>query len=228
MKKIKRILTLLLSITLIFSTTTTIYAKDDNEPLKHSFIGNGNYIEVTDKTLIYQIAKEQNLDNPEKINKISINYINTNFANSLPNNNPDINMVKGTITTHLSNVEDLGDRFAYWDQYTSYWYDGYLENTKTFEMSASATCSTEVSIPVSIVNTKFGINIGVSAKYTEQTKIIVPANQRVNVKTVVNYQKKTFDIFYEYSTSPGLWYPKGTGTVFIPVGLIITQTYYDK
>lgn len=240
MKKVKRIFFALLSIIVLFpSITSYASVQETNTTLSETLIKDTNHAVITDKKTILALAEEQNLENPEKITKIimdsydlddsevSVPIASDTEINTLDDSNE--NLLAGIIThkTYLTNIQDLGDHYSYWDVYLSYWYDGYLENTKTFTMTASAGYSSSIPISIELINSTFGITLGLSASYSDVTTIIVPAGQRVNVKTWVNYHKKTFDVYYEYSGSEGLLYYQGPGSVSEPIGLIITQTFYD-
>ncbi len=223
MKLFKTLLCLVLSLS-VFTPTISASASVNTitkaEPTKLESLTQGSQVVITDKEEIAIIAVQQNLAEPDKINKIIIDTVA--YDTGHVDRNKYLNRANGYI---LVDIVDLGDRFSYWDVYTSYWYDGYLENTKTFKMTAAASYSATVGLSSDIFESTFGVSVNVTQEFTDETKIIVPANQRVNVKTWVNYQKKTYNVWDNGSVVP---HYVGSGSLFIPVGLIITQTFYDK
>lgn len=181
-------------------------------------------ITITDKGQIAEIAKEQNLNDPESITKITYefhNFSNIQESQQIENNanaNSSINSV--TSTQAIYNVKDLGTGYSYWDQYDSSIYDGPAEVTKTYTRTASSSYSANIKVDYKIIEAAVGFTFTSGQQVSEAYKLSVPANKKIELRIFTNYQKKSYDIGDNYG---GLIYNTGSGTAQKPVGLIFQQ-----
>jgi hypothetical protein len=180
-------------------------------------------ITITDKGEIAEIAKEQNLNDPESITKITYEFrdFSNHESQQIENMaNADSSVSSVTSTQVVYNVKDLGTGFSYWDQYDSSIYDGPAEVTKTYTRTASSSFSTNIKIDYKIIEAAVGFTFTSGQQVSEAYKLTVPANKKIELRVFTNYQQKSYDIGDNYG---GLVYYSGSGTAQKPVGLIFQQ-----
>lgn len=216
---------------LVFSLNTTAFAanisnsnkltkllpseQSEIKPLENTTNGS---IAITDRKQIEKIAKQQNLNDPDSITKITYDFRDSSKIqeNQLTNVYP--NMI--TSTTVVYNVKNLGTGFSYWDNYDSSIYDGPANVTKTYSRTNSISYTCNVNVNADIVAAAVGFSIGKNQTVTESYSFTVPTNHQIELRVFTNYQEKSFDVGDDLG---GLLYYSGSGLAFKPVGLIFQQ-----
>lgn len=173
-------------------------------------------IVITDKEQIAKIAKQQNLNDPDSITKITYDFRNSSkIQGDQPTNSDTV-----TPTVKVYNVKDLGTGFSYWDDYDSSIYNGPANVTKTYSRTNSISFTCDVSVDSKLVAAAVGFAIGKNQTVSEAYSFTVPANHQIELRVFTNYQEKSFDVGNDYG---GLLYYSGSGTAQRPVGLIFQQ-----
>lgn len=178
---------------------------------------NGTIV-ITDKEQIAEIAKRQNLNDPDSITKITYDFRDSSKIQEGQPTNVDSNAVTPTVKVY--NVKDLGTGFSYWDDYDSSIYSGPSDVTRSYKRTNSISYTADVSVKASIVSAAVGFTIGKDEDVGETYSFTVPANHKIELRVFTNYQKKSFDVGNDYD---GLLYYSGSGTAQKPVGLIFQQ-----
>jgi hypothetical protein len=191
---------------------------------KSSETTNNGKIVITDKKKIAKIAKQQKLNDPESITKITYDFrgfSQSQIAQQIEDNT-NLNLLPKAVkkTTKIYNVKDLGSGFSYWDQYDSSIYDGPAHVKKTYTRTASSTYDADVSVDYKLIEAAVGFTFTSGQKVEEAYSFYVPANHSIELRVFTNYQKKSYDIGTGLG---GLLYYKGSGTAQKPVGLIFQQ-----
>ncbi len=175
-------------------------------------------IVITDKEQIAEIAKQQNLNDPDSITKITYDFRNSSKIQGGQPKNADSEAVTPTVTVY--NVKDLGTGFSYWDDYDSSIYNGPANVTKTYTRRNSSSFTCDVKVESKLVSAAVGFTIGSEQTVSEAYSFTVPANHQIELRVLTNYQMKSFDVGNDYG---GLLYYSGSGTAQRPVGLIFQQ-----
>lgn len=242
---IKRLLGITCSTVLCFSLLSSIaFASDLRDsnllnklPIFEEIQGNADVslnkvLTITDKVQIEEIAKKQNLTDPESITKITYEYyeypdikedplqkisINTNSSNKI---DTSINTASTYGYHMVYNVKDLGTGFSYWDSYDSSIYGGPATVTKTYTRISSSTYTADVKVDYELIEAAVGFKFELNKKVQESYTFSVASGKQIELRVFTNYQKKSYDIGYN---NGGLLYKTGSGTAQKPVGLIFQQ-----
>lgn len=106
----------------------------------------------------------------------------------------------------------------------SNWYDGPLSKVeKTYSQTFAGQYSCSASVSVSTINA--GISFSISQEVTKSTTLERPAiasNQKVNIKEFAVYDQYSFNLYNIWGNL------KGSGYIYKPMGLYITQATYAK
>lgn len=182
-----------------------------------------NEIVITDPVAIQKLAKEQGFPNVEEIKKLTYTVGKVeqgSLADEIPQQRA------GTYRTFISNVVDQGTGYKLADHFDENRYQGPISGTYTYTREDVSSYNATVSLSADIVSAGVGFTIGSNYSKSDSVTLNVPAGKRIILKIWTNYQKKSFTVYNEFSSSPGLWYPQGTGNAYKPVGLIFTQAEY--
>ncbi|HEX3016646.1 MAG TPA: hypothetical protein VHP31_02185 [Caproicibacter sp.] len=184
---------------------------------------NGTII-ITDKKQIAEIAKQQNLNDPQSITKITYDFrdfSNIQGCKQIENNTNAGLLPKVIYTTQkIYNVKDLGSGYSYWDDYDSSIYNGPASVTKTYKRTASSSFTASVEVDSKLVEAAVGFTFVSGLGVEEAYSFTVPANQQIELRVFTNYHEKSYDVG---ELMGGLLYPTGSGTAQKPVGLIFQQ-----
>lgn len=242
MKNIKRFLSVCLSLIMLLSSSFVVLA-DSNETneakeANESFVSLDeiakyedkmyadsapNEIVITDPVAIQKLATEQGFPDVEDIKKLTYT-IGKVEQSALDDEIPQ--QRAGTYRTFISDVVDQGTGYKLVDHFDENRYQGPIQGTYTYSRTDTSTYNATVSLTADIVSAGVGFTIGKSYTKTDSVTLNVPSGKRIILKIWTNYQKKSFTVYNEYSSSVGLWYPQGTGNAYKPVGLIFTQAEY--
>ncbi|MGP1599445.1 hypothetical protein [Peptoanaerobacter stomatis] len=189
-----------------------------------------NEIVITDPIVIRKLAKEQGFPNVKDIKKLTYKFskVKQNELNDNEPNDNETNLLSKLTTarTFISDVVDQGTGYKLVDHFDENRYEGPIKGTYTYSRTDTSSYNATVSLNADIVSAGVGFTIGRNYTKSDSVTVNVPAGKKVILKIWTNYQKKSFTIYTEYSSSIGLWYPKGTGNAYKPVGLIFTQAEY--
>ena len=176
---------------------------------------------ITDRNTIEKMAEQDGI-NPNSVNKIIINEyeLNPTEIKNVPQSKINAKRIK--TTTHINNIKDKGT-YYYPSQYSSDSIQGPASVNNEYSVSGTAEITAGISIPSSVFEANFGVTIGHEDTFTKSLHIEVPSGKVNNIRYYVNYRKKTYDIYYEYSNSKGLWYPQGSGETMLPCGIVVRQ-----
>ena len=236
MKKAKKFWGIFLALTLLFSSVTAVSAnsKESNESFvsldditkyQDKTYANAapNEVIITDPVVIKKLATEQGFPDVQDNKKLTYT-IGKVESSALEDEIPHSKAI--TVRTFISDVEDKGTGFKLQDHFDENRYQGPISGTYKYSRTDTSTYNSTVSLNAEIVSAGIGFTIGKSYTKSDSVTINVPAGKRTILKIWTNYQKKTFTVYNEFSSSVGLWYPQGTGSAYKPVGLIFTQAEY--
>lgn len=237
-KILKRIFCLLLVGALLIQNTN-VQASEEKKPkkikiediLKKSNVSTlrnskGTSIEtyeVTNKEDIKQIAKEQSLNNPDKIKSITYTY-------TIDENTSEDILISPflTSTTVILDVVDLGTGYSFWDDYESDIFYCPAEINLTYSRKSSSGFKCDLGITASSVTAAVGFNASTEFTRTSTYKKNVTEYKKLEVRVLTNYQMKSFKAYTSYSNAPGLLYNETPGKAWKPVGLIFQSILYDR
>lgn len=189
-----------------------------------------NEIVITDPIVIRKLAKEQGFPNVKDIKKLTYKFskVKQNELNDDELNDNETNLLSKLTTarTFISDVVDQGTGYKLVDHFDENRYEGPIKGTYKYSRTDTSSYNATVSLNAEIVSAGVGFTIGRNYTKSDSVTVNVPAGRKVILKIWTNYQKKSFTIYTEYSSSIGLWYPEGTGNAYKPVGLIFTQAEY--
>ncbi|MCI1981667.1 MAG: hypothetical protein LKJ45_00715 [Oscillospiraceae bacterium] len=179
-------------------------------------------IVITDKKQIAEIAKQQNLNDPKSITKITYDFRSSgNIQEGQQKRN------KAAANAHYKtvayNVKDLDTGYSYWDDYDSSIYDGPASISETCKRTSDCPYTASIDVDSRIVEAAVGFTFAAGLKgldVKDKYSFTVPANSQIELRVFTNYDKKSFDIGHDHG---GLLYPRGSGEAFKPVGLIFQQ-----
>lgn len=232
----KKLLGVFLSLSMLLSSSSVVLA--DSREAEDGFVSLDeiekyddkacrdnalNEIVITDPMAIKKLATEQGFPDVEDIKKLTYT-IGEVDQNELQDEM--ISPLSGVFWTHIGNVENKGTGYKLVDHFDENRYQGPISGTYTYTRTDRSAYNATVSVDADIVSAGVGFTIGEEHTKSDSVTINVPAGKRIILKVWTNYQKKTFTVYREYSTSVGLWYPEGTGSAYKPVGLIFTQAEY--
>lgn len=180
-------------------------------------------IVITDQIEIKDIAEKQGFPDVEKIKKLTfiIGEIKTDEINDNSGRYESI-----SVRTFIGDISDCGTGYTLSGHFDENRYQGPISGRYTYTRVDNSSYNSTISIGSDIVSTGVGFTIGQSYSKTDSVSVYVPSGKRIILKIWTNYQKKSFTVYQEYSSSVGLWYPVGTGNAYKPVGLIFTQAEY--
>jgi hypothetical protein len=174
---------------------------------------------ITDSDELQQIVVDDNLDVPKgyTLVKVEVTVVNSN-SNTINNTNSLKNNVLDSTGISITSIKDIPDVY-FVNDYVSNWYYGPCTISEEFSQERSVSKEASVGISNDIVEAKYGVTIGKKITNTSTFNAAVSAGNKLNVQIFTNYHQYYFSI---KSGSQQI----GTGSIYVPMGLIIKQYTY--